>query len=126
LAIQYQELQHCNEIPKGIVLGRILVCKPHSADCERVISLYNKVKSTCTSSLKRQTMSDYLYIHINMPPLSNFDPRPATLQWMDEKECRTRNTPKAGEQEWFSKVFLQDNSFENEEAEEANEVKRKF
>ena len=65
LAIQFQELQDCNEIPKdnphtvlqsivkgdeeqyyanvSVVLGRILVCKPHSADCERVISLYNKV-----------------------------------------------------------------------------------
>ena len=91
LAVEFQELQQCNELPKtnphtvlqnivnggneqyyrnvSVVLGRILVCKPHSADCERVISLYNKVKSICRSSLKRQTMSDYLYINMNMPPL---------------------------------------------------------
>ncbi|CAB4031786.1 E3 SUMO- ligase KIAA1586-like isoform X3 [Paramuricea clavata] len=116
LAIQYQELQQCNEIPKGnphTVLQSIV-----EADEEVGEQHYANV-----SSLKRQTMSDYLYIHINMPPLSTFDPQPATLQWMDEKEHRTRNTPKAGEQEWFSHVFLQDNSFENEEA---KEVKRKF
>ena len=42
---------------------------------------------------------------MNMTLLSDFDPRPATLQWMDEKEHRTRNTPKAAEQEWFNTVF---------------------
>ena len=105
LAVEFQELQQCNELPKtnphtvlqnilnagneqyyqkvSVVLGRILVCNPHSADCERVILLYNKVKSICRSSLKRQTMSDYLYINMNMPPLCSFDPRPATLQCMD-------------------------------------------
>ena len=143
LAIQFQELQDCNEIPKGnphtvlqsivkgdeeqyyanvsVVLGRILVCKPHSADCERVISLYNKVKLTCRSSLKRQTMSDY--IHMNMPPLSDLDPRPETFRWMDEKEHRPRNTPKAAQQEWFSEDFQQCNSFDNQEDQE--EVKKK-
>jgi hypothetical protein len=60
-------------------------------------------------------MSDYLYINMNMPPLSEFDPRPATLQWMNEKDHRTRNIPKAGEQDWFSNVFQQDNNFDNPE-----------
>ena len=136
LAVEYQELQlpktnpHTvlqNIVSAGneqyyqnatVVLGRILVCKPHSADCERVILLYNKVKSICRSFLKRQTMSDYLYINMNMPPLCSFDPRPATLQWMDEREHRTRNTTKEGEQEWFSQVFQQDDSPQNGEAEE--------
>ena len=151
LAVEFQELQQCNELQKtnphtvlqdivnggneqyyqnvSVVLGRILVCKQHSADCERVISLYNKVKSICRSSLKRQTMSDYLYINMNMPPLCSFDPRPATLRWMDEREHRTRNTTKAGEQEWFSKVFQQDDSPQNGEAEEGvktKSIKRKF
>ena len=107
VAVEFKELQQCNELPKtnphtvlqnivnagneqyyqkvSVVLGRILVCKPHSVDCKRVISLYNKVKSICRSSLKRQTMSDYLYINMNMPPLCSFDPRPATLQWMVER-----------------------------------------
>ena len=105
VAIQYQDLQDCAEMQKAdplnmlqnmlqgardeysdvcVVLGRILACKPLSAHCERVISLYNKIKSTCRSSFKRQTVSDYLYIHMNMPQLCDFDPRPAALRWMEE------------------------------------------
>ena len=112
LAVEFQELQQRDELPKSkphtvlqniivkadneqyyqnvsVVLGRILVCKPHSADCERVISLYSKIKSICSSSLKRQTMSDYLCINMNVPPLCSFDPRPATFQWMDELKEKT-------------------------------------
>ena len=65
-----------------------------------------------------------------MPPLCNFDPRPATLQWMDEKEHRTRNTLKAAKQEWFHKVFQQGKSFKDQETEgddkEKLHVKRQF
>ena len=119
VAIQYQDLQDCAEMQKAdpfsmlqnmlqgardeysdvcVVLGRILACKPHSADRERVISLYNKNKSTCRSSFKRQTVSDYLYIHMNMPQLCDFDPRPAALRWMEEKDRRARESTKAGKQ----------------------------
>ena len=91
-----------------VVLGHILACKPHSADCERVISLYYKIKSTCRSSFKRQTVIDYLYIHMNMPQLCDCDPRPAVLRWMEEKDRRARENTKAGKQEWFSKVFAKD------------------
>ena len=145
VAIQYQDLQDCAEIQKAdpfsmlqnmvqgardvysdvcVVLGRILACKPHSADCERVISLYNKIKPTCRSSFKRQTVSDYLYIHMNMPQLCDFDPRPAALRWMEEKDRRARENTKAGKQEWFRKVFAKDDK-EDEEVKEI-ELKRKF
>ena len=85
LAVEFQELQQRDALPKSkphtvlqnivkadnehyyqnvsVGLGRILVCKPHSVDCERVISLHNKMKSTCSSSLKRQTMSDTVPLH---------------------------------------------------------------
>ena len=95
--------EECEDL--SVVLGRILVCKPHSADCERIISLYNIVKSADRSLLNRQTISDYLYINMNMPLLSDFDPRPAVLHWLDEKDRRVRETPKAGQQNWFAKVF---------------------
>jgi len=79
--------------PLVTVLSRILVCKPHSADCERLISAYNLLKSIHRASLSRQTISDYLYIHVNMPTLCNFDPRPAVLKWLSDKNrrhaCRT-------------------------------------
>ena len=106
LAVQFQELQQCNELPKSnphtvrqnivkadneqyyqnvsVMLGWILVCKPYSANCETVISLYNKVKLIFRSSLKHQMMSDYLYI--NMPPQCSFDLSPATFQWMLQKQ----------------------------------------
>ena len=115
VASQYQDLQDCAEIQKAdpfsmlqnmvqgardeysdvcVVLGCILACKPHSADCERVISLYNKIKSTCRSSFKCQTVSDYLYIHVNMPQLCDFDPKPAALRWMEEKDRWARENTK--------------------------------
>ena len=74
----------------SILLSRILVCKPHSADCERLISAYNKLKTQARSSLSRSTLSDYLYVHINMPELCNFNPRPAgingLMKWNIKKE----------------------------------------
>ena len=97
----------------SIVLGRILICKPHSADCERVISLYNKIKFTCRSSLQQQTISDYLYINMNMPPLCDFDSRPAIIRWLDEEDRRVRETPKAGKQDYFNKVFHYDSGSED-------------
>ena len=145
VANQYQDLRDCAEMQKVdpfsmlqnmlqgasdeysdvcVVLGRILACKPHSADCERVISLYNKIKSTCRSSFKRQTVSDYLYIHMNVPQLCDFDPRPAALRWMEEKDRRSRESPKAGKQEWFGKVFANDDKEDGEVKEK--ELKRKF
>ena len=58
------------------VLSRILVCKPHSANCERLISAYNRLKSVDSD---KQLAIIILYINVNMPVLCNFDPRPAVL-----------------------------------------------
>ena len=110
----------------SVVLGRILVCKPHSADCERIISHYNIIKSAERSSFNRQTISDYLYIYMNMPLLCNFDPRPAVLHWLNQKERRVRETPKAGQQEWFDKVFDVDNFKKPKVDEKEKQIKCKF
>ena len=147
LAIQYQDVQDsatlCKDNPYillqnllkkhkeeyedlSVVLGRILVCKPHSADCERIISLYNIVKSADRSLLNRQTISDYLYINMNMPLVSDFDPRPAVLHWLDEKNRRVRETPKAGQQNWFAKVFDVENFKEPKGDEKEKQIKCKF
>jgi len=45
-------IQHSNV---AVTLARILVCKPHAADCERIISAYNRLTSTFRNSLDRQT-----------------------------------------------------------------------
>ena len=99
-------------------LARILVCKPHAADCERLISAYNRLKSTFRSRLDRKTIVDYLYINVNMPTLSNFDPRPAVLKWLSDKERRHRETPKVSKQQWFKTVF------DNEEESGCDQPKR--
>ena len=108
-----------------IVLSRILVCKPHSADCERLISAYNSIKSVSRCSQPRETISDYLYIHINMPSVSNFDVRPAACMWMNAKDRRSRQTPKASKQEWFAHTFEIESKQENE-TEEEKTILRKF
>ena len=61
---------------------------------------------------------------MNMPQLCDFDPRPAALRWMEEKDHRSRESIKAGKQERFSKVFANDNKEDGEVKE--NELKRKF
>ena len=64
-----------------------------------------------------------------MPTLCSFDPRLVAFYRMDEKEHRTRNTTKAGEQELLGKVFHEDDSPQNEEAEEkvkTKTIKRKL
>jgi hypothetical protein len=104
-------------------LARILVCKPHSADCERIISAYNRLKSTFRANLDRETIVDYLYINLNMPKLGNFDPRPSVLKWLTDKDRRHRETPKVAKQQWFKTVF------DNEEEccyDERKQCPRKF
>ena len=64
----------------AILLNCLLVRKPHSADV--FISAYNKLK-TQERSLSRSTLSNYSYVHINMPKLCNFIPRPAVYKWIN-------------------------------------------
>ena len=46
------------------ILARILVCKSHSADCERLVSAYTNLKSRSRASLKLSTISNYILISI--------------------------------------------------------------
>ena len=81
----------------ALTLSRILVCKPQSADCERLISAYNRLKTDARSSLTGEVVNDYLYILMNMPPIVQtvqFDPRPAVLYWLSDKERRHKSTEK--------------------------------
>ena len=72
----------------ALTLSRILVCKPQSADCERLISAYNRLKTDARSSLTGEVVNDYLYILMNMPPIVQtvqFDPYPAVRHKSTEK-----------------------------------------
>ena len=61
-----------------------------------------------------------------MPPLCDFDPRPAILRWLEEKGRRSRDTPKAAKQEWFTKGFHHDNDNEEQADKKEKEIKPKF
>lgn len=79
------------------------------ASCSRlwayIISAYNRLKSTFRNSFDKQLIVDYLYIHINMPALSNFDARPAVLKWLSDNSRRKRDAPKSAKPSWFKTVF---------------------
>jgi hypothetical protein len=97
---QYKEL--------AVVMSRIVVCKPHSADCERLISAYSLLKSVRRCSLNRQTITDCLYISTNMPPITNYDPRPAVHIWINDKERRFREPTRSERQRFFKNIFRDD------------------
>lgn len=98
------------------VLARILVSKPHSADCERLVSAYNTLKTNSRNRLECETISNYFYVNINMPVLSKFDPRPAVRHFIDQRRRRVKDTPKADRQAWFQKVFQQDDTIDTDES----------
>lgn len=59
------------------VIARISACTPHSADCERIISANNNLKTNERANLTISTENCYLYIHFNMPTLQKWEVRPA-------------------------------------------------
>ena len=57
------------------------------------------------SSMSSETPRSHLYIRHNIPVVYEFDPRPAVLVWIQEKEQRNITPVKWKEQKWFSSVF---------------------
>ena len=54
----------------------------------------NLFKTNSRSSLERDTITDCLYVRINMSPLVEFDPRPAVLHWLTDKKRRQKKNTK--------------------------------
>ena len=98
-------LRNIDWLPLSIAVARVLAAKPHSCDVERLVSAYNLAKDDDRCSLAENTLDAYLHIHINMPVLSKFNPRPALHHWYTSKQRRVCDTPKATQQEWFRGVF---------------------
>lgn len=71
-----------------IVLARVMAATPHSADVERSISANNLLKTAIRSSLNLETENNYLHIHFNMPPLVEWNPRDAIVNWIKKKNRR--------------------------------------
>lgn len=104
-------------------LARVAAAKPHSSDVERIISktiipnqisalftvvcsgVYNLLKDTDRASLGPDTLFNYLYINMNMPPLHEYDPGDAVKLWMQKKKRCPHLSNTAKQQEWFRGVF---------------------
>jgi len=75
--------------------ARTLVAKPHSCDVERLVSAYNLFKDDDRCSLSAETVDAYLHVHINMPVLADFDPRPVLTLWTRKSDRRPHDNKKA-------------------------------
>lgn len=106
------------------ILARILAAKPHSADVERLISASHILTSPHRSSLGLEAENDYLYIHYNMPPVESWDPRPAVLLWLQDKDRRHRETPRAVNQPYFRGIFAE--AGDDDVAEKVVIIKKSF
>ena len=103
-------------------LTRILVCKPHSADWERLVSVYSSLKTSSRNRLQLQTISHYLHVNINILVLSKFDPKPTVHRFINERRRRVKETPKVDRQSWFKKVFENDAADEEVQEGDANKI----
>ena len=102
--------------PVSVAIARVLAAKPHSCDVERLVSAYNSYKDAERSSMSPDTLDAYLNIRLNMPPLADFDVRPAVLEWLQTKSRRERVPQKALSQPWYKGVFLEAEKCNKEEA----------
>ena len=101
------------------VCSRILAAKPHSADVERCISSNNLLKTALRASLHISTENLYLFIHHNMPPTTEWDPRPAVLKWLQTP--RRQTVPqKAKAQPYYKNVFREADGCPDEDDNEEN------
>ena len=56
-----------------------------SVDVERSISCSVVLKSTSHSRMLLETENLNLYVHYNMPPLDQWNPKPAVICWINER-----------------------------------------
>ena len=91
----------------SILIARILPLSPHNMTVERMISAYNKLKDDDRASLSRKTINNYLSIHLNMPPVVEFDMRKPVSKWMEERHRRRRgkDSRKYENNEFFTGFF---------------------
>lgn len=114
-----------------IILARISVCTPHSADVERAISANNLLKTTARQNLALKTENKYMYISINMPDLALWNPRKAVILWIQKKDRYNTDKlvgeqTKALAQEYYRGVFTEAKRNEEEKERKCNEAIKTF
>ena len=107
---RFQWFAQSGQLPNPkTTFARILAAKPHSADVERLISCSVALKSTSRSRMLLETENLNLYVHYNVPPLDQWNPKPAVICWMNERERRNRDRPKGSSnisREYFQKLRI--------------------
>lgn len=100
--------------------ARVAAATPHSADVERTISANNRLKNKLRASLDLKTENKYLYIHFNLPPLIEWNPRKSVIYWLNKKIRRDHalsignNKRKTTQQRFFAGIFSKIDSLESE------------
>lgn len=86
-------------------LARLVAAKPHSADVERIIHAYNKIKSKDRSNMGQLQLQNQLHVKLNMGPLDVFNPTEAAMKWLTVKKRRDRPVLKKKAEPFFKGVF---------------------
>ena len=85
---------------QGCIVGKnclkliawIVAVSPHNMFVESAISAYDLIKSDDRSSLKRETLSDYMTIKLNMTPVTSVDLGPVVVGFLKDKgRCPQKN-----------------------------------
>ena len=105
-----------------IALSKVLAAKPHSCDVERLISACNLLKTSIRNRMDIKTQNLYMYVHLSMETLEEWDPRPCIIRWLNQKEHRKKAVEKAKRQRWFKGVFKEANVVNDESDDEEDEV----
>ena len=103
-------------------LARIVTAKSYSADVERLISIYNKLKSNSRESLSPGTVKKYLHISQNIGDLEAFHHSHAALDWLRAKTRRESLPEKAQQQEWLLGVHKETSIFKDQQ--KPNQIKK--
>lgn len=102
-------------------ISRFLAATPHSADVERSISANNLLKTNLRSSIKIDTENKYLFVHFNLPVVTEWEPERAVVRWLTAKDRRVHNLLIENEakrnikREYFNGVFPHTNSGDKDE-----------
>ena len=88
---------------------------PHSMVVERVVSMYNKVKTSDRSTISISSLRNNLLVSINGVGTAHFDPLPAVGKFLNDKDRRLSqpNVNKyVGKREFTKKFFHPDNKID--------------
>ena len=88
-----------------VVIARLVALSPHNMYVEQCISAYDMIKSEDRSSLKRDTLNDYMIVKMNMPPVATYDMKIPVLKYLNHKKRKPQkdfsNGEKFKQQEYF-------------------------